>query len=312
VRALVTGAGGFVGTWLSAHLRSAGDDVVEIDREIDVADGPALRQAVADASPDAIYHLAALTHVGRSWDEPAEVLRVNVLGTAEVLAAARSLPRAPVVLVVSSAEVYGAVDPARLPIGESTELAPLTPYAASKAAAEHVALQAWRGFGQPVVVARPFNHVGPGQAPAFAVSALARRIVEARRAGATSLSVGSLDTSRDFTDVRDVVRAYRLLVTRGRPGSVYNVCSGRAVAIADVVQRLLELSGTRLELVTDPSLLRPAEIPVLEGDNSALRATTGWSPAISLDETLRDVLSWWQERLGVGPPSTAEEPLAAD
>ena len=300
MRALITGGDGFVGRWLAAHLGESGDDVVTIDREVDVADGRALKPVVAGAAPDVVYHLAALSHVGQSWEEPGEVLRVNVLGTAEVLAAARSLPRPPLVIVVSSAEVYGAVRPDQLPIGENVPPAPVTPYAASKAAAEHVALQAWRGFGQPVVVVRPFNHIGPAQAPTFAVSALARRVVEARRASAATLAVGTLSTRRDFTDVRDVVRSYRLLAESGEPGSVYNVCSGRAVAIADIAASLLSLAGADLDLVTDPALLRPVDVPELRGDGSALYAATGWTPSIALEQTLRDVLAYWEHHLGPG------------
>jgi GDP-4-dehydro-6-deoxy-D-mannose reductase len=296
VRALITGGKGFVGTWLAEHLRRCGDEVVAIDIETDIADQEALDPVVAAAAPDAVYHLAARTHVGESWKVPAEVLRVNVLGTAAVLAAARRLAGGPRVLVVSSAEVYGSVRPEQLPLGERTPVAPATPYAASKAAAEQVALQAWRGYGQPVVVVRPFNHVGPGQAPTFAVSALARRIVEARRTGAGTLAVGTLTTRRDFTDVRDVVQAYRLLVERGEPGAVYNVCSGHDVAMRDLAARLLELADADLELVTDPELVRPVDVPVLRGDPARLEEATGWKPAIPLDDTLRDVLADWEAR----------------
>ncbi len=296
MRALITGGKGFVGTWLAEHLRRCGDEVVAIDIETDIADQEALDPVVADAAPDAVYHLAARTHVGESWKVPAEVLRVNVLGTAAVLAAARRVAGGPRVLVVSSAEVYGSVRPEQLPLGERAPVAPATPYAASKAAAEQVALQAWRGYGQPVVVVRPFNHVGPGQAPTFAVPALARRIVEARRTGAGTLTVGTLTTRRDFTDVRDVVQAYRLLVERGEPGAVYNVCSGHDVAMRDLAARLLELAGADLELVTDPELVRPVDVPVLRGDPALLEEATGWKPAIPLDDTLRDVLADWEAR----------------
>ena len=159
--------------------------------------------------------------------------------------------------MVSSAEVYGVVTPEQLPLGEDTPTAPASPYAASKLAAEAVALQAWRGYGQPVIVVRPFNHIGPGQSPNFFVPALAKRIVEARRSGARSLPVGTLTTRRDFTDVRDVVAAYRLLVEHGVPGEVYNVCSGRDVAMSEVAAQLLALAGADLTLETDPELVRP-------------------------------------------------------
>jgi len=296
VRALITGGKGFVGAWLADHLRRCGDEVIAIDIETDITDQAALDPVVAAAAPDAVYHLAARTHVGESWKVPAEVLAVNVLGTAAVLAASRQVPGDPKVLVVSSAEIYGSVRPEQLPLGEGASVAPVTPYAASKAAAEQVALQAWRGYQQPVVVVRPFNHVGPGQAPTFAVSALARRIVEAHRSGARTLAVGTLSTRRDFTDVRDVVQAYRLLVEHGEPGAVYNVCSGHDVAVSEVASRLLELAGADLELVTDPELVRPVDVPVLRGDPALLEGATGWKPAIPLDDTLRDVLDYWEAR----------------
>jgi GDP-4-dehydro-6-deoxy-D-mannose reductase len=294
VRALITGGKGFVGQWLAAHLKDAGDDVTVIDLETDVADGAAVRRVMADVQPEAVYHLAAMTHVGESWENPSQVLKVNVLGTAEMLAAARTLKVVPTTLVVSSAEVYGVVTPAQLPLGEDTPTAPATPYAASKLAAEAVALQAWRGYRQPVVVVRPFNHIGPGQSPNFAVPALAKRIVDARRSGAGTLRVGTLTTRRDFTDVRDVVVAYRLLITEGVPGTVYNVCSGRDVAISEVAEQLLALADAKLELVTDPELVRPVDVPVLRGDAGLLHAATGWSPSIPLATTLADVLSSWE------------------
>ena len=294
MRALITGGKGFVGHWLAAHLKDGGDEVAVIDVETDVADGAAVRRVMADVVPDAVYHLAAMTHVGESWDDPSRVLRVNVLGTAEVLAAARTLPGSPRVLVVSSAEVYGVVTRDQLPLGEGTPTAPASPYAASKLAAEAVALQAWRGFGQPVLVVRPFNHIGPGQSPNFFVPALAKRIVEAKRSGAGSLSVGTLTTRRDFTDVRDVVGAYRLLVERGEPGTVYNVASGRDVAMSDVAAQLLDLAGADLTFETDPALVRPVDVPVLRGDAGLLRSTTGWEPTIPLATTLADVLSSWE------------------
>jgi GDP-4-dehydro-6-deoxy-D-mannose reductase len=298
VRALITGGRGFVGSWLSEHLAEQGDEVVAIDQEIEVTDPAALGPAVAEAAPDAVYHLAALSHVGQSWEAPAEVLRVNVLGTSMVLGAARAAGTDPVVVVISSAEVYGTVSPSDLPITEDRPPAPATPYAASKAAAEQVALQAWRGYGQRVVVVRPFNHIGPRQSSNFAVAALARRIVEARRAGAKEIKVGTLTTRRDFTDVRDVVRSYRLLATQGRPGTVYNVCSGHDVSVGEVAERLLALSGADLGLTTDPELVRPVDVPVLRGDGHLIEQHTGWKPELALDDTLADVLAYWEAQAG--------------
>ena len=238
MRSLITGGRGFVGTWLAEHLSELGDEVVRIDQEVEITDLDALLAAVRAAAPDAIYHLAALTHVGQSWDEPLRVLEVNVIGTAALLAAARECGTDPRVLVTSSAEVYGPVtDPDRLPLREGSPTAPLTPYAASKLATEAVVTQAFLGHGQQVITVRPFNHVGPGQAPSFAVSALAKRIVDAERSGARSIPVGNLSARRDFTDVRDVVRAYRLLVESAPAGEVYNVCSGRDVSIDEIARQ---------------------------------------------------------------------------
>ena len=294
MRALITGGEGFVGQWLAAHLKDNGDEVAVIDIETDVSDGAAVGRVMADVAPDAVYHLAALTHVGESWENPSQVLRVNVLGTAELLAAARTHQPEARVLVVSSAEVYGVVTPEQLPLDERTPTLPASPYAASKLAAEAVALQAWRGFGQSVIVVRPFNHIGPGQSPNFFVPALAKRIVEAKRAGSTTLRVGTLTTRRDFTDVRDVVAAYRLLIEQGAPGEIYNVCSGHDVAMSEVADELLNLADIDLDLETDPALVRPVDVPVLRGDAGRLRVATGWEPRIPLATTLADVLSSWE------------------
>ncbi|MGQ0519839.1 MAG: GDP-mannose 4,6-dehydratase [Actinomycetota bacterium] len=290
MRALVTGGSGFVGPWLRDHLVAAGDEVVAVGAEVDVTDAGAVAAVMDEVRPQVVYHLAGLAHVGRSWDEPAEYFRVNGAGTLHVMEAARGLAAPPRVLVVSSAEVYGAVRPSQLPVGEDEPLRPVSPYAASKAAAELVALQAALGWGLAVVRARPFNHTGAGQSTTFAVPAFARRIAEAVRDGTGVLSVGNLSAARDLLDVRDVVRAYRLLALGGTPGEVYNVCSGRAVVMEDVVRRLLRLCGTDLDLVTNPDLFRPVDVPVLEGDPARLRAATGWRPEVPLDTTLAGVL----------------------
>ena len=303
MRAYVTGGSGFVGTWLRAHLADAGDDVVATGAEVDVTDAEAIAAAMADARPDAVYHLAGLAHVGRSWQEPVEYFRVNAGGTLNVLEAARRCPGPPRVLVVSSAEVYGSVRPEQLPVGEDEPLRPVSPYAAGKAAAELVAVQAHLGHGLAVVRARPFNHTGAGQAPTFVVPAFARRIVAAQREGTGSLPVGNLSAARDILDVRDVVRAYRLLVAGGEEGEAYNVCSGEAVVVGDLVRRMLELAGADLELVEDPDLLRPVDVPVLRGDPARVRAATGWRPEVPLDDTLRAVLGGARAELaGPGAP----------
>jgi GDP-4-dehydro-6-deoxy-D-mannose reductase len=270
-------------------LSDAGDEVTAPHAdEVDILDAAALARAVADARPDAVYHLAGFAHVGQSWDRPGEVFRVNAEGTLNVLEAARLCPSGmPRVLLVSSSEVYGRVPPEA--VREEAPMRPVTPYAASKAAAEVLAVQAWLGRGVPVVIARPFNHTGPGQSADFAVPAFAHRIAEAADGGV--LRVGNLSARRDIIDVRDVVRAYRLLLERGSAGTAYNVCGARRVAMDEVVQRLLALSGKDLRIEVDPELVRPADVPVVQGDYGRLLDVTGWHPDIPLDQTLADVLA---------------------
>lgn len=296
MRAFLTGGTGFVGTWLGRHLEEMGDEVTVLTDGIDVAEPGALAGPLAAAAPEVVYHLAALTHVGRSWEDPQSTLRVNVLGTLELLEAVRTLARPPRVVLVSSAEVYGAGDGNAL--SEGASLLPVTPYAASKVAAEYLGVQAHVGRGLEVVRARPFNHVGPGQSDAFVVSALARRVVEAERSGAGKIRVGNLAAARDFTDVRDVVRAYRLLACHGVPGEVYNVCSGTPLPIAALLDELVALAEAEIVPVEDPALFRPIDLPVLVGDRSRLEALCGWAPTIALRATLADVLGDWRNRLG--------------
>jgi GDP-4-dehydro-6-deoxy-D-mannose reductase len=171
----------------------------------------------------------------------------------------------------------------------------VTPYAASKAAAELAGLQAWLGRGLEVIRARPFNHTGPGQQPSFVIPALARQVAEAARWGASALQTGNLAAKRDLCDVRDVVRAYRLLAEMGRPGDAYNVCTGRSVPIEDLARRLLQLAGVDVPLVVDPARIRPIDVPDMRGDPTRLGQTTGWTPAIPLDQTLADVLAYWMD-----------------
>ena len=297
MRAFVTGGKGFVGAWLVEHLRASGDEVVAVDRDVDVTDAAAVRRALVGAEPDAVYHLAAFSHVGRSWDDRTAVVSVNTVGTAAGLDACLRCPTPPRVLVVSSAEVYGEVPADRQPIDEDQPMRPVTPYAASKAAAEMLAVQAYLGDGLPVVRVRPFNHIGPGQADSFVVPALAARIIAAQRGGKGELTVGNLSARRDLTDVRDVVRAYRMLMAGGgEPGAVYNVCSGRAAAIEEIANRLLALAGASLELRPDPDLMRPVDVPVVQGDGTRLAGATGWGPIVGLDATLLDVIEEQRRR----------------
>lgn len=300
----MTGGGGFVGTFLRAHLEASGDEVIA--PFVDITQPSEIGAAIRDAQPDAVYHLAGQADVGRSWADPAETFTINALGTLNVVVAASQLATPPRVLVVSSGEVYGVISPDELPVRESHALRPASPYGASKASAEMAALQAFYGRRTPVIVARPFNHIGPGQSDAFVVSAVARAIAEAEATGRDEIAVGNLDAARDFSDVRDVVRAYRACIDCGTPGATYNVCSGVAVPIRDLVARLVALAARPILVSIDPDRLRPADVPVIYGDASRLRTDTGWSPIHALDEALESTLQWWRQR--VAERATDPEP----
>jgi len=293
VKALITGGHGFVGHYLRAHCEEAGDDVVTIDHAgpdpVDVTDRDAIHASLAEHQPEVVYHLAALSHVGESWEDPTAVLRVNVEGTAHLLNAARAsgVRR---VIVIGSAEEYGPVEAADLPIGEDAPLRPLSPYGVSKIAASYLAIQAHLAYGLDVVRVRAFSHTGPGQSDRFLVPALAHRIATAENEMHDEIRVGSLDPIRDVSDVRDVVRAYRLLAVNGEAGEVYNVCSGTGVSVRDIAEALVAASTRELRITVDPELVRPVDVPRLIGDASRLRARTGWQPMFSLDETLAAVL----------------------
>jgi GDP-4-dehydro-6-deoxy-D-mannose reductase len=280
---LVTGASGFVGGHLLSELGASG-----VDADVDVTDSSRVAAVVGDVSPRAVVHLAALSSVAESWTETTEVWRVNALGTVNLLAATKAeAPRARI-LAVSSGEVYGRAE--ITPTPEGAPAAPLSPYAASKAAAEIACDQAARGSGLDVVVARAFPHVGPGQDERFAIGSWTRRIAQLEAAGGGTLRVGNLDVRRDLTDVRDVCDAYRLLLDPDVPAGVYNVASGTAVCLRDVLDVLLALAEVEVEVVIDPDLVRPVDVPLLVGDPSRLKQATGWRPATPLEQSLADAL----------------------
>jgi GDP-4-dehydro-6-deoxy-D-mannose reductase len=245
---------------------------------------------MAAAQPDAVCHLAAQSSVRQSWDDPAGTFAINALGTVNVCNIASALDPSPRLLLVSSAEVYGRVGPEHLPVSEDHAFAPATPYAASKASAEMVGLQAWLGRGLEVIRTRPFNHTGPGQSESFVIPALAAQVAQASRGELDRITTGNLEVSRDITDVRDVVRAYRSLLVHGEPGGVYNVCRGDAFVLSDLLRRLMEIAGADVPVTVDPGRARPADVPNQVGDPSRTRTLTGWKPELSIDQTLTDVL----------------------
>jgi len=306
VRALVTGADGFVGRWLTRHLEESGDDVWRAAgsaaassaqaRVTDLTDAAAVHDTVAWARPHAIYHLAAVAFGPDASADVGRAIDVTVRGTAYLLQAAGVLESPPTVMIPSSAEVYGAGTGGRLT--ERAPIAPVTIYGATKAAQELLAVAQARTGPVQVVVARAFNHIGPGQRESFAVPAFAMQLARiARGEAAPELRVGNLDTRRDFTDVRDVVRAYRLLVVGGHTGQPINVASGKAVAVRGVLDALIALSGLSVAVTIDPARLRASDLPVVVGSNVLLRGLTGWRPQIPLQQTLEDVWKDAQDRV---------------
>ena len=300
MRVLITGSGGFVGRHLVATLRARGHDVVQSDHTagddvlaVDVTDPLAVRGAVELAQPDAIAHLAAQAFVPASLADPERTFAINANGTLHVLDAVRDVMMggaAPRVLVVSSADVYGAQPPEAYPLRETAPPLPRNPYAASKAAAEALVLGYARSYGVDAVVTRAFNHIGPGQDERFAVAAFAAQIARVAAGGDPLVLVGNLDASRDFLDVRDVCEAYVMLLEGGgQAGEIYNVCSGTATTMKEVLRRLVLLARVPVEVREDPARMRPADVPVSVGDAGKLRRATGWAPRIPLAEALRTV-----------------------
>ena len=279
-RVVVTGPKGFVGTHLGAEL---GDALVPYEE--DVLDLGSLTTAVRDARPDAVVHLAALSSVADSWGDVTEVWRTNVLGTVNVVEVLRAEAPGTRLLFVSSGEVYGRTP--LIPTPEDAPVDPVSPYGASKAAAELACRQA---RDLDVVVARSFPHIGPGQSERFSVASWVAQLARLRSEGGGNLLVGDLEMARDLTDVRDVCRAYRLLLDRSVPGGTYNVSSGEAVPLKRVVELLVEASGVPVTVERDPTRIRPAEVRVVAGDASELRVATGWEPTIPLEQTLADML----------------------
>jgi GDP-4-dehydro-6-deoxy-D-mannose reductase len=302
---LVTGATGFAGNHLVDHLleiepavaawsHRGGRHVLSADSRVkwsavDLLDRAAVARALADLQPSAIYHCAGIAHVGDTWTAPERALRVNVLGTHHVLEGARLARLQCPVLVTGSALVYR---PSMEPISEDDPIGPSDPYGVSKLAQETLAL---RATDMPVFLVRPFNHAGPRQSSTYATSSFARQIAEIE-AGlrAPVLAVGNLEARRDITDVRDTVRAYRAIVERGKPLRPYNVCSGRAYRMSDLLDALVQGSRVSIDVSLDPARLRPSDNAVIAGDRSRVTGETGWEPAIPMDRTLNDLLDYWR------------------
>lgn len=314
---LITGAGGFVGQHLSAHIGSVQPEArligttlfpsetvhaaVHEQQRVDLKDGDQVRRLLGECRPDTIYHLAAQAFVPRSFEAPWETLENNIRAQLNLIAACLDLGLRPRILVVSSAEIYGAVEPGQLPMSEETPIRPTNPYSVSKVAQDMLALQYYLSHDLPIMRARPFNHIGPGQNDRFVAPAFAKQIaaIEEGQSDAV-IYVGNLEAKRDFTDVRDIVRAYHLIAQRGMPGEAYNIASGRAHSIRHLLDTLLQLSDIEIEVRVDPARLRPVDVLEIRGDSSKLRRDTSWQPEFAFEETLRDVLDDCRQSLREG------------
>ncbi len=264
----------------------------------DIRDAEALTRIVQDFRPEQIYHLAAFSSPAESFRRPLLTYEVNFSGTLNLLEACRRARLESRILVVSSAGVYGHASEASKPLSEDSPLQPRSPYAASKAAAEMLALDFFSREGLGIIRVRPFNHTGPRQTADYVCSGLARQASEIELGlRPPEISAGNLHARRDFSDVRDIVRGYALLLDRGEPGEVYNLCAGRAVSIGEIAQTIANLSSRPISIVPDPSKMRQKDPPLRVGDCSKAREKTGWEPRTSLEQTLRDLKQWWVKAL---------------
>lgn len=293
MKLLLTGANGFVGQTMQAAL-----PCVALPDGLDLRDRAALDAAIADIRPDTVIHLAAQSFVPASFENPRETFDINLYGTLNLLEALQSVGFQGRMLFVGSGDTYGQVPEAALPVRETHPLHPRNPYAVSKVAAEALCYQWSQTSGFEIVLVRPFNHIGLGQSPRFAIADFAKQVMEIRLGRrAPVLQVGDIDVTRDFTDVRDVVRAYELLLEQGRNGGIYNVCSGREYSIRDLLQKLIALAGVDARIEQDPARLRPAEQRRMVASFEALHRDTGWQPLIPIEQSLQDLLNDWEKRL---------------
>ena len=315
-RVLVTGVTGFVGSHLVDYMltrddceifgirrwRSPMDNVQHFVQRItlvecDLRDASSTRDTLETVRPEWIFHLAAQSFVPTSWSAPTESLTTNILGQLNLFEAVRHLGLHPRIQLACSSEEYGMVHSDEVPIRETNPLRPLSPYAVSKVGQDMLGYQYWMSWKMDVVRTRGFNHEGPRRGPVFVASDFAKQIADIEKGRRPPvLSVGNLEAKRDFTDVRDMVKAYWLALEKCEPGEVYNICTGRAWSIREVLDCLLGMTSARIEVRQDPARLRPSDVPILRGDNQKFVKATGWQPTIPFDQTLRDMLDYWRAR----------------
>jgi len=313
--ALITGITGFVGSHLAEYLlkegmevygtvrwRSRLDNIEHIKNDLhlvnaDMRDGHSLERVITESRPDYVFHLASQSFVPMSWWAPADTMETNVIGTVHLFEAIRKSDTDPKIQVAGSSEEYGMVYPDDLPIKETNPLRPLSPYGVSKVAQDKLSYQYYKSYGLKIVVTRAFNHTGPKRGDVFVTSSFAKQIAEIEKGKEPIIYVGNLDARRDFSDVRDIVGAYRLALEKCEFGEVYNICSEKARTIREMLDLLLSMTSKRIEVKQDPSRMRPSDVEVLQGDCSKFKKQTGWEPRTPFEITMEDLLNYWRERV---------------
>jgi len=318
MKVLITGITGFAGSHLADYIlenhpdvevygivrwRSRMDNIVHIQDKIrlfeaDLKDMVSLKKCLEEIKPDWIFHLAAQSFVPTSWLCPAETFAINSIGQINLFEAVLSLGLDPRIQIAGSSEEYGHVNSDEVPMKETNPLRPLSPYAVSKVAQDFLGWQYFKSYGLKAVRTRGFNHTGPRRGDVFICSNFAKQIVEIEKGKRKPvILVGNLEAKRDFTDVRDTVRAYWMSLEKGEPGDVYNIGFGKTYAMKEILNKLFSLSSVEMTVEVDPERLRPSDVPVLLSDSSKFRAQTGWEPKIPLEQTLADLLNYWRERI---------------
>lgn len=315
-KALITGVTGFVGSHLAEYLlknnvevygtlrwRSRMEHVEQIKNKIhlidaDIKDAHSIQKVIDDTLPDYVFHLAAQSFVPTSWHAPAETLTTNIIGNCNILEVIRNADCSPVIQVAGSSEEYGIVHADEIPIKETNPLRPMSPYGVSKVAQDLLSRQYYMSYGLKIVVTRAFNHTGPRRGDVFVTSNFAKQIAEIEKGiKEPIIKVGNLNAQRDFTDVRDIVKAYWLAVNKCKYGEVYNICSGKAIRIESMLKLLLSMSDKKIEIKQDPARMRPSDVEILRGDCTKFKKETGWEPEIPFENTLEDLLNYWRGRV---------------
>ena len=314
--ALITGITGFVGSHLAELLlgtgvwevygtvrwRSKRENIEHLSGiklvECELRDSVSVEKMIFQVQPDYIFHLAAQSFVPTSWNAPSDTLSNNILGQLNILEAVRRAEIQPKILVACSSEEYGLVMPSETPITEDNPLRPLSPYGVSKVAQDLLGYQYFKSYGMQIVRTRAFNHTGPRRGHVFVCSDFAKQIVEIEKGLCPPvIFTGNLSAQRDFTDVRDMVKGYLMALDHGEPGEVYQLCSGKALAISELLSMLLSMTNVAIEIRQDPARLRPSDVPILLGSYAKFNKQTGWKPQIPLEQTMADLLNYWRARI---------------